>query len=966
MRTLLIALTVLACGVALLAWWIGAAQESSPQPAHVAASPRLEALARSELDTPEDAASAAELDASEERDALGPSAAQRAREEREARTRTRVVGRLFDSTGAPAQDVRVLYALADRGPEAPLDARAWQAPERKLGETRSDADGRFSISPAPIGLLRVALRSAQHAPRDLDGVFVVIGGTTDLGDVELPPGVVLAGHVLSAEGAPVADAWLIRPDSVVRPTLGSFPGDRGVVLGQSAPDGSFALPPQPVGPWTLLVHSPEHPDFVVRSSDRGEWRDESRLELRFPPSSTIEGRVSIALSANAPRLGDLEVRAQALDEPDGERAEVQPSSRRAKLGPYGEFSLVGVPLGGLTRVQVFAPKESERGDDWVFEGAVEARGGERDVELIVGAVASVTLTVRDASTGETISIAKAQALVREPRGTARNLAMRAATQSDGRILLRTDRTVEPGTSVRLSVRAEGYFSAESAEFALPSGASVEAPTVELEPRPKLEFRVSDAVTGRPLAGARVALSMGPGALASVSSPPSGDRETTQLRSEPTDAQGHTHVWGERIDCGWAVARLEHYAASAPLEVCFRAASGRIEIGLSAGPTLAVRVLDATGAPAPSRKVMLRRDGRVDVVRIEAQRYLELDLLSDSEGVCRFEGLTPGSYRASLLEPRIGAPRSADEHARTFATVALAPEGESQLDLFALRRGVLSGRVSFARAPLANAVVMLTAPPSPHPRAWNNDGALRARTDAEGRYRFEQLGPGDWSVTVFHAELLVPTNNPLSYDGDQRTFDIAIPRTALVGRIVDKAGNPVEGARIVVGRWQSAARGRDRRASPFQRIESAPLPATGYDGCFTLLGAPGERIAIEVRHPQHQRLQTKPFTPEVGVERDLGDLVLEAAASLRVELARMNSKDPRPRLVLRRLDGPKDEAGEREVRSQSLDPKGRALVRGLAPGRWRVEIDPRREGLTRPRVDVQLKAHETRAVEFESL
>lgn len=964
MRTLLIALLSLALGVALLTWWISAEPTLGAKPASAPASASVAPAEPRDATLEDRAESVVENQASEVRGALGPSAAERARDEREAQARTQVIGRLVDSLGQPVPDVLVLYALAERGPEAPLDARVWQAPERKLGETRSGSDGRFSIAPAPIGVMRLALRANEHAPRDIDGVTAVGGRTTDLGEIELLPGLVLAGRVLSAEGFPVAGAWLIRPDSVVRPALGSAPGERGVILGQSAADGSFNLPPQPVGPWALLVHSPEHPDFVARSAERLEWRDESRLELRFPPTSTIEGRVTIEPGANAPRLADLEVRARPLEEAEGERADVQPSSRSAKLGPAGEFTLQGISSGALARLQVFAPTEDPRSEDWGFEGALEVRGGERDVELVVGAVASIKLVVRDRVTGATLATPKATALVREVDGTSRNLGTRSATGADGQLFLRTDRAVDPGARVRLSVRAEGYFSAETADFSLPAGASVELPALELEPRPKLEFRVIDLSTGRPLAGARVALLMGPGALASVLSPPISTGESTQFRSDPTDAHGHTHVWGERIDCGWAVARLEHYAASAPLEVCFSSASGRIEIGLSAGPVLAVHVFDASGAPAPSRKVMLRRDGQVDISRIEAQRYLELEGLSDSEGVCRFEGLTPGAYHATLLEPRIGAPRSADEHRRTFASIALPLEGETQLDLFALPRGVLSGRVSLARRPLANAAVTLTAPNSPHPRAWTRDGALRARTDAEGRYRFEQLGAGDWKVSVFHADLLVPSSESLSYDGDNHTFDIVIARTALVGRVVDKSGAPLEGARITVGRWQPSARARDRRASPFQRIDTASIPLTGADGRFTILGAPAERIAIEVRHPQHQRLETKPFTPSVGDERDLGDLVLEAAASLRVEVALFDRSNPRPRLVLRRLDGPKNEAGEREVRVQVLDSIGRAQVRGLAPGKWRVEIDPRREGRTRPRKDLTLKEHEARVVEFE--
>lgn len=964
MRTLWIALLALALAVAALAWWLGATPAHDSQPALASPSLRVESAASPAEPLIEHADVAAPSSKLLERDALAPSVEQRARDEREARARTTVVGRLVDSTGNAVPDVRVLFASAESGPELPLDARAWQAPERKLGETQSDAEGRFTINPAPIGALRLALRSSEKAPRDIDGVFVGSGQTTDLGEIELLPGLVLAGRVLSAEGAPVEGAWLIRPDSSTRPSLGDFPGERGVVLGQSAADGSFELAPQPVGPWTILVHSSEHPDFIASSAGRMKWRDETRLELRFPPSSTIEGRVVLTPGPNAPALSDLEVRASALDEPGVDRGPVKNSTRRATLGPHGEFTLAGIEPEALVRLRLAASEKDSRNQDWTYETELDVRGGERDVLLQVGAVSTIVVHARNAVTGAPMTEFRANAQVRRPDGVLRGLSLRSEKRADGGLLLRTDRTIESGGLVVLTLRAEGYFSTSAPDFELRPGASVELAAVELAPQPRLDFHVSDALTGRPLSGARVVVSLGDAALESASAPRERSREIFESRSDLTDPSGMTRLWSEREGCGWATARLEGYASSEPLEVCFKAAVETIEIALAIGPALQVRVLDAHGAPAPSRRVILHRDASVDVSRIEAQRFFERDALSDSEGLARFEGLTPGAYRAWLVERRVGAARTADEHARTFASTVVAPDVEAQLELRALPRGSLSGRVSFARSPLANAVVMLSVANSKHPRARNPEGVLRTRTDSEGRYLFEQLGPGGWNLSVFHADLLVPTRMELSYDGDEHTFDIVIPRTALVGRVVDTKGNPIEGARISVGRWQPNARTRGRPASPFQRIDSPSIPATDADGRFTILGAPAERIAIEVSHSRHQTHQTKPFTPEVGVERDLGDLVLDAAASVRVSLVRWDRPETRPRLILRRLDGPKNADGGREVRVQTLDSRGRATATGLAPGRWRVEIDLRIEGQARPRVDLKLQGHEVRAVELE--
>jgi hypothetical protein len=76
--------------------------------------------------------------------------------------------------------------------------------------------------------------------------------------------------------------------------------------------------------------------------------------------------------------------------------------------------------------------------------------------------------------------------------------------------------------------------------------------------------------------------------------------------------------------------------------------------------------------------------------------------------------------------------------------------------------------------------------------------------------------------------------------------------------------------------------------------------------------------------------------------------------------------PRPRAILRRLDGPKNQNGERETRATTLDLRGQARFQSLAPGKWRVELDPRVEGRERPRRDVEVRAENTLELRFDAL
>lgn len=964
MRTLWTLLLLLAALVAVLAWSLAPDVDSADGALASAPRTKSEAGLAAGLDVQVDVADAIA------RDALAPSAefiAAEAQSERERRPKARITGRLLDADGAPLEGVRVLYALAERGPQAPLDWAVWDEPERKRGATESDSEGRFAVDNAPVGWVRVAFRALDHEPRDLDGILVAEGQEVALGDFELALGARLTGVVVDANGAPVADAWLIRPSDLMRPSLGRAPGDRGVVLGRSAANGAFDLRGLPPGPWTLLAHAPEFPDVAATGGGVLSRGDDPRLVLRFPPAATVRGRVLVESGPHAPSLDTLEIVAYPVEEEAQTRGEAALSRRQTRPSATGEFEIRGVTPEAAYRVRAVIVAPSQRGGELVFDGGVDARGGDEGLELRVAAIRSVSFVAVDAQSTEGVVNARAQLQARADAGARRSLEAVSKHGEDGRTSLVTDRALRPGERAGITVSAPGYLTFESEDFAFERGANVDLGRVELQPRPKLSVRVVDASTGRGVKNARVWMVQDTESSSIGGSERRSNSPATQ-RSEPTDADGRTTVHGGSFDCGQLTARVEGYASAPLTPACFSSAAAPIELLLSPGASLAVRVVGADGGAGASRLVMLQRDTSVELLLGEALRYFDWTRTTDADGLAQFTGVTPGAYRAALLEPRCGAPRSADEHSRTFGTAVLDAGTAVGLDLFALPRGTLSGRVTCARRPLAHATVSLNAPSSNYPRALGGrNDAVRALTDAEGRYRIDDLGPGAWNVTVAHPEFVASTRVALGYDGDERTFDIDIPRTALVGRIVDAAGNPLAGARLVIGRWQPGAASRDRRASPFQPLPNGgPLAPTGDDGSFAVLGAPVERLAIEIRHPDCQTLQTKPFVPTAGLEHPLGDIVLQRAGRIAVELERMAPDGPRPRVIARRLDGPKNESGEREVRSLSLDVRGKVLLRGLAPGKWRVELDPRIADRPRVRRELQVQAGKTEELVFASL
>jgi hypothetical protein len=610
-----------------------------------------------------------------------------------------------------------------------------------------------------------------------------------------------------------------------------------------------------------------------------------------------------------------------------------------------------------------ARRRSEREGEFGLDAWKEALAGERGVQIVVGEFFSVSFLARDAASNAVLDEVNLSLSARDAAGQVRWLEFRKTTLDDGRTRLTSDRRFKPEDRLTLQVSRVGYEELRSDEFTPTPGREHELGEVRLQPRPRLAFRVVEALTLTPVEGARV--------LIELDQAPDGasqgwGRGRTVLRSEHTDAKGETLIYGRASACGAAIARHEDYASAAPTRVCFEGDQTVIEFQLALGSALTVTVLSADGLPAASRAVRLTPVNVENADQGESSRRFVRWESTDTEGRALFEGLTAGAYTAVLHEPRAGAPRSEKEHARAFAPVEIVDGVAAECELSALARGSLSGRVSSGRRALANTLLTFTpARTGVSTPLVGRPEALRVRTDAQGRYRIDDLGAGAWSIVVAPPEFLSTTAANFDHDGGEREFNIDVPLNALRGRVVDKRGDAVAGARIVVGRWRGGDGGR--RRPPFEALlNGAPAAVTGDDGSFELLGLPSERLALEVRHPRFQLHTTKPFGFAAGEDKTLEDVVLEPGGALVVDLLAMPPGGPRPRAILRRLDGPKNQNGERETRATTLDLRGQARFQSLAPGKWRVELDPRVEGRERPRRDVEVRAENTLELRFDAL
>ena len=161
-------------------------------------------------------------------------------------------------------------------------------------------------------------------------------------------------------------------------------------------------------------------------------------------------------------------------------------------------------------------------------------------------------------------------------------------------------------------------------------------------------------------------------------------------------------------------------------------------------------------------------------------------------------------------------------------------------------GRIAGRViaEGADTPIAGARIMLL--PAGPPPPWPMGAPSQAVTDANGRFVFERVAPGDYHVDVQKAgfaSIFDPTDPPPTITvAAGQSLDTVVLRLqkggAITGRVVDANGEPVAEASILAMR---------RLPSPVAGDRLLPVPVQGGQltndiGEFRVFGlAPGEYV-----------------------------------------------------------------------------------------------------------------------------
>ena len=559
--------------------------------------------------------------------------------------------------------------------------------------------------------------------------------------------------------------------------------------------------------------------------------------------------------------------------------------------------------------------------------AREIRAGLEDIELVLNPEGILSGRVLAADSGEPIASAT---IVRQ----------------GGEELARTDekgafevRKLDRGDHRDLEVHHDDHVPSSLDPVTLESGGRIDGIEVRLERGLRVEGRVRTADGGAPVVGARVNASL------------SGNRPEIR-RSTLTGQDGSFVFSGLREGKYTVMIRAEEYV---PLRSSPQAPGTLVDwtFTIQRGGSIGGRVLDPDGHPLAGIDVhpSCGKEASSEVKEALDEKLKNYTCVTDHRGRYRIAGLPPDDrYSLLFMDPR-----------RTYMPdlvggLRVVSGEEVKLEDVQFQRGkVMSGRVLDASgAPVPGADVgafflrddaalermykaeLEQVEGSPFLAPFAAPPLPQARTGESGEYRLEALLPGRYEIWVHVMGRVTPSPRAISI-GDEAVLDgidFVLPSGGTVsGRVVDEAGNPLEGAEI----------------TGFSGMALGPLATAHTDasGRFELGGLAARRTSIMARKPG---FALRPLEADVPSEGHIVVLPAMGAVWGRLELA---SGEGTPPICEIRLDP------LLQLRTEGTsDSTGRFVV--VAPPGPSV-LHAEGEGFVSPRLELDLRPGEKREV-----
>ncbi|MHC4377654.1 MAG: carboxypeptidase regulatory-like domain-containing protein [Planctomycetota bacterium] len=915
----------------------------------------------------------------------------------------RWTGRVINDLGVGVADAEVILTLPQAEDVLGLGINVGTGGGGTRAVT--DADGRFSLPARDAGRYRLQVGADGFAPLDL-ATLDTQAGDQDLGSFQLEPGLLLSGRVVDEGGAPVVGAMVtadaLRATGWSTFTFGS--PEELASAERTDSDGRFQLTRLELGSKRLNVQHPEHPRRTFNIELRGTERERNGLELVVPRGGSIAGQVAgyeaaersayrvVAAPLAGPQLtqGGFAGPAEAEVAPDG-------AFEFRGLEPAGTYELTVMRLSDDgPQIPAGFSGFALAGDRREVSDRQKVEVGNLGVLLSIRAGAVLSFQLLDNVTGEPIERFRAR-LGRGGLGANLDVPRDGFAEGQARfedVYPEADPLgfMPPET---LTLSAEGYQDLDVSEVALELGRTTDLGVLRMEPADQLRVRVTDLATGEPLRGASVQVGPAGPSFADAElggGGEEGDAPTmsfTMTRTvsldEVDDAEGPpefeslsgpSDVKVARTDKeGWAYVGLPA-GDDLQLTVVKRGFAEErraladlvegepVEIALGAGGQVTIRVVDEAGEPVADARVEHRAPRRSG----GAGRELIMGgpgRQTNAKGEVVFEDLIPGEHRFRLVgggspmfnfgdgsAMMISGPGGSSGDDDEWAYVEVDHGTAEEVQLLRPTGSVVFGQVRESGQPLVDANVSLRKkrPVSGADPLQGMDlsallggaGGPNAASDGTGNYRIEQLEPGDYTLTVKHVTRALPAEFDLTVGSGEQRFDVDLTNAVVEGRVLDAAGQPVEGARVsattvtedgeappVVAFRMVSVTGNGGQAMTLG--DGSDSVVTDSEGRYRLRGLPPERdLQVQVDPPIGSLFLTEgtgeSFQLEPDEVRTGEDVELPTGGALRAQILDAAGNPAPFCMVLLRKDGEEDP--ERELAQSGQLERG-----GLEPGVW---------------------------------
>lgn len=219
------------------------------------------------------------------------------------------------------------------------------------------------------------------------------------------------------------------------------------------------------------------------------------------------------------------------------------------------------------------------------------------------------------------------------------------------------------------------------------------------------------------------------------------------------------------------------------------------------------------------------------------------VLTDDEGRFEIPGLRDGKYEL-VADAKGGGARGASKPVEPGADVVVTLEP----------MGAIEGKVTANGSAVEDYVVTLSG--------------LAARServrDGSGKYAIDRLEPGEYDVKITSAGGS-KTESVKVAAGETATLDIALESFVTVtGTVVDKEGQPIVGARVLVAEG-------DGQEIRLEMDGSEEDVRTDEAGKLRTRCAPGKRVLMIMDAESPKPIAIKPFVAEGGQRVDLGEI-----------------------------------------------------------------------------------------------